>query len=73
MAYLRDLPAPRCAACGGPAKVELVNRRNSPHGAYCRPCGARFKAELERAERAADAQACRARERDAGSDHTGPQ
>jgi hypothetical protein len=64
MAYLRDLPAPRCAACGKPAKVELVNQRNATHGAYCRPCGGRFKAELERAERAANAPA---RQRDDGA------
>ena len=40
MAYLRDIPRPKCS-CGRPARVELVNRVNAPIGCYCPSCGRR--------------------------------
>jgi hypothetical protein len=50
MAYLRDLPKPRCR-CGKPPAVELVNRRNAPCGTYCRNCAKRALARLVERER----------------------
>lgn len=41
MAYLKDLPKPKCYTCPKPAKVALYNHRNAELGFYCQPCGKR--------------------------------
>ncbi len=39
MAYLRDLPQPKCYACGKRASVQLIGRQNEDLYTYCKPCG----------------------------------
>ena len=59
MAYLRELPRPRCYRCGKAARYEVLNRENASHGFYCRACGEKTRRELERTERAKPCEACR--------------
>lgn len=48
MAYLRPLIG---CSCNRPATVELLNRRNSSYGKFCKACGKLALKRLERQER----------------------
>lgn len=37
MAWLKDIPKPKCYDCGKPAKYELMNNRNACLGVFCAP------------------------------------
>lgn len=50
MAYLRELPTPRCRECSARATVELVNRYNATFGFFCRRHGVRAERELQALE-----------------------
>jgi rRNA maturation endonuclease Nob1 len=47
MAHLRDIRQ-RCLRCNRPATVELLNNYNAPAGHFCRACGKRALAAMER-------------------------
>ena len=51
MAYLKDLPKPKCYSCRKPATVALHNHRNAELGFYCIPCGKRALLKQEESER----------------------
>jgi hypothetical protein len=52
MAYLRDIPKPRCshAGCTKRATFTLINRFNAPCGDYCPGHGRKACSEMERRE-----------------------
>jgi hypothetical protein len=50
MAYLREFGS-KCQRCSKPATVELLNRFNAPCGKFCKKCGERARAEMERKEK----------------------
>jgi hypothetical protein len=53
MAYLKEIPKPKCRNCHVVAKVVLVNARNSPCGEFCTRCARTALKDMERRERAA--------------------
>lgn len=55
MAYLKELPKPRCcvSGCIRPARYTLINRFNAPTGDYCGAHARAARDEMERREKAA--------------------
>ena len=49
MAWARDI-GETCSKCGKPAKVEVLNNRNSSTGFFCRPCGKRKLKDVQKRE-----------------------
>lgn len=55
MAYLMDLNPGKCSRCRiKNAVVQLINRFNGTMGKYCRACGKKACAELNKRERRDD-------------------